>query len=340
MRKHLFIMPAQTPFARVFVLVKFSRGVHTRIIIFYGVVGMQFRTDIALEHCEYLRQQSPDDMAGVEIQTEEDEANGITATWVEITNEAGVDRIGKPVGNYITLECAAMKAAEPEIHEELSRLLAWKLGALFPLAEEATVLVVGLGNWLVTPDALGPQVCEKMLVTRHLAADMPDELAGRVRNVCALRPGVMGLTGIETAEIVLGVADHVKPDLIIAVDALAARSTARINTTIQITDTGINPGAGLGNKRTPINREGVGVPVIGMGVPTVVSAATLVHDTMAGYANNETIDAHIAAHAADFFVTPKDVDAVVMRLARIIANALNMALHPGISADDVNRYLG
>ncbi|MCL2365301.1 MAG: GPR endopeptidase [Defluviitaleaceae bacterium] len=301
---------------------------------------MHFRTDIALEHCEYLRQRSQDTLAGVDIRTETDEANGITTTWVEIINDAGAAHIGKPVGNYITLECEAMKAAEPEIHEEISRLLAWKMGALFPLPDEATILVVGLGNWLVTPDALGPQVCEKMLVTRHLAADMPDELVGRVRNVCALRPGVMGLTGIETAEIVLGVADRVKPDLIVAVDALAARSTARINSTIQLTDTGINPGAGLGNKRTPINNESVGVPVIGLGVPTVVSAATLVHDTMDGYADDETIGAHIAAHAANFFVTPKDVDAVVMRLARIIANALNMALHPGISAEDVNRYLG
>ena len=299
---------------------------------------MHFRTDIALEHCEYLRTISPDDMTGVEIQTEE--TNGITATWVEVTNNTGAERIGKPVGNYITLECAAMKTAEPEAHEAISSLLAWKLGALFPLPDEATVLVVGLGNWLVTPDALGPQVCERMLVTRHLAADMPDELVGRVRNVCALRPGVMGLTGIETAEIVLGVADRVQPDLIIAVDALAARCTARINTTIQLTDTGINPGAGLGNKRTPINRDSVGVPVIGLGVPTVVSAATLVRDTMDGYADGEMIDAHIAAHAADLFVTPKDVDAVVMRLARIIANALNMALHPGISAEDVGRYLG
>jgi spore protease len=233
------------------------------------------------------------------------------------------------------------------------------------LPPDAAILVVGLGNWQVTPDALGPLVCEKMLVTRHLQEIMPPELQGRVRSVSALRPGVMGLTGIETAEIILGVTRRIQPSLIIAIDALAARRTSRINTTVQISDTGINPGAGLGNKRTPINHKSVGVPVIALGVPTVVDAATLVNDTMdrllqamAKSVPQEQGDAFynlldnmegderyaliceiLDPEAGNMFVTPKEVDAVIGRLAHVIASALNIALHPGITMKDVNRYL-
>jgi len=303
-----------------------------------------YRTDLALENCEQL--QDDDALAGVDVRVEEDEENEITVTWVEITNEEGAASMGKPVGNYITLECAAMQASEPEVHEAISRALASKLAQLHPLKDDATILVVGLGNWQVTPDALGPQVCEKMLVTRHLGEVIPEELHGRVRAVSALRPGVMGITGIETAEILLGVAQRIKPDVIIAVDALAARRTSRINTTIQISDTGINPGAGLGNKRTPINRASMGVHCIGIGVPTVVDAATLVSDAMRNvlddlneHERDTLIRENIAPELEGLFVTPKTIDAVIARLATIIANALNQALHPGVTAADVHRYL-
>ncbi|MCL2603303.1 MAG: GPR endopeptidase [Defluviitaleaceae bacterium] len=321
-----------------------------------------FYTDLALENCEALQGESetPD---GIEVTVEEDEAQGIAVTWVKITNDAGAEAMGKPIGNYITLESPRMKEADPAVHESISKIIARKLGNLHPLQKDASILVVGLGNWQVTPDALGPQVCERMLVTRHLQEAMPRELQGRVRSVSALRPGVMGLTGIETAEIILGVVRHIKPDLIIAVDALAARKTSRVNATIQISDTGINPGAGLGNKRTPINHETVGVPVIAVGVPTVVDAATLVNDTMdtlfhalsAAASENDAlinmlndmeneeryalIKEILDPETGNMFVTPKEVDAVIGRLAQIIASALNIALHPGITARDVNRYL-
>ncbi|MCL2189390.1 MAG: GPR endopeptidase [Defluviitaleaceae bacterium] len=308
-----------------------------------------YYTDLALENHEQLQ-----DDSGVEVTVEEDETLGATVTWVEITNPTGSNAMGKPIGNYITLECSAMKTPDPAAHEEISKILARKLSALFPLEEDTTILVVGLGNWQVTPDALGPQVCERMLVTRHLQDEMPPELQGRVRRVAALRPGVMGLTGIETAEIILGVAKRVKPDLIIAIDALAARKTSRVNTTIQISDTGISPGAGLGNKRTPLNHKTVGVPVVAIGVPTVVDAATLVNDTMDNLLHTlelHTLDAMdidaryaliknvLDPEAGNMFVTPKEVDAVITRLAHIIANALNIALHPGITVEDVGRYL-
>jgi len=256
-----------------------------------------------------------------------------------------------------------MKENDPTAHEEIAKILAEKLGQLHQLPQDAVVLVIGLGNRHVTPDALGPQVCEKLLVTRHLGDDVPLDISGELRAVCAIAPGVMGITGIETAEIVKGVADRVKPDLIIAIDALAARRTSRINSTIQISDTGINPGAGMGNKRTPINEDSMGVPVIAVGVPTVVDAATLVNDTMEKLlaemaqsvtegeqffnmlANMQGEDRYgiiteiLDPYTENMFVTPKEVDAVIARLAKIIADTLNIALHPGITKEDVGRYV-
>ena len=327
---------------------------------------MNFRTDLAIELRENLSPTN-DDIPGVEMTVEENDNCGVRVTWVEITTEEGAQAMGKPIGNYITLESQAMKENDTHAHEEIAKILARKLGRLHKLGEDATILVIGLGNRHVTPDALGPQVCEKLLVTRHLGEDVPEELQGRLRGVAALAPGVMGITGIETAEIVKGVVDRAKPDLVIAIDALAARRTSRINATIQIADTGINPGAGLGNKRLPLNEEGLGVPVIAVGVPTVVDAATLVNDTMEqilqamAEASAESspdsqsfynmlenmqdgerygiITEIMAPYAGNMFVTPKEVDAVITRLARIIANTLNIALHPGITLEDVGRYL-
>lgn len=323
---------------------------------------MNFRTDLALEVCE----DSPDEFSGVEISTEEDDELGVRVTWVEIQNEDGAARMGKPVGNYVTLESGAMKDGDPDTHDEIAKILARKLARLHDLPKDASVLVVGLGNRFVTPDALGPKVCEKLLVTRHLGDDVPEDLRGKLRGVSALSPGVMGITGIETAEIIKGVAEKTAPDLIIAIDALAARKTSRINATIQMSDAGVNPGAGLGNRRMPINRETMGVPVIAIGVPTVVDAATLANDAL-----DKMIAAILEAAESDdtgggsnfyevlhslgdeeryslitqiltdenMFVTPKDVDAVISRLANILANTLNISLHPGITAEDVGRYI-
>ncbi|MCL2287392.1 MAG: GPR endopeptidase [Firmicutes bacterium] len=321
------------------------------------------RTDLALEIREDLCDTIGDEIPGVEMTVEQDESLGVTVTWVEITDETGAAAMGKPIGNYITLESDAMKENDPETHEEIVKILARKLGRLHNLPKDATALVIGLGNRQVTPDALGPKVCEKLMVTRHMGELVPQDLQGRLRAVCAISPGVMGITGIETAEIVKGVAEKTKPDLIIAIDALAARCTNRINAAIQMSDTGINPGAGMGNKRTPINKSSMGVPVIAVGVPTVVDAATLVNDTMEkilGAMAQEVSEGEpffnmlatmqdsdrygliteiLAPYAGNMFVTPKEVDAVIGRLSKIIADMLNIALHPGITKDDVNRYL-
>jgi len=324
-------------------------------------MNKNIRTDLALEMRESLYDESGQEIPGVEITIEEDEDLAITVTWVEITTEEGAAAMGKPIGNYITLESADMKENDPELHEEIAKILARKLGKLHDLPTDAVILIIGLGNRNVTPDALGPKVCESILVTRHLGEDVPEDLRGRLRAVSALAPGVMGITGIETAEIIKGVSEKIKPDLIIAIDALAARRTSRINATIQISDAGVNPGAGLGNRRTPVNHESMGVPVIAVGVPTVVDAATLVNDTMDKMLNalasslpegdaffnmlnsleeNERygLITEILS-SGNMFVTPKEVDAVIHRLSNIIANTLNIALHPGITTEDVNRYL-
>ena len=227
------------------------------------------RTDLALEQKEILQEGQPEgsEIDGVEIETEE--FGDVIVTWVKIVNSEGEKAMGKSMGNYITIESPAMKDNDAEAHEDIIKIMAQKLGQLHNLNKNSSILAAGLGNWQVTPDALGPKVINKLLVTRHMNDIMPDELRDHVRSVAAIAPGVMGTTGIETGEIIKGVAEKVTPDLIIAIDALAARRTSRINATIQITDTGINPGAGLGNARMKLNKETLGIPVIAIGVPTV-----------------------------------------------------------------------
>ncbi|MDR2650668.1 MAG: GPR endopeptidase [Clostridiales bacterium] len=322
------------------------------------------RTDLAVESRELLNEsEHSEELDGIEVSMEELCDRKVKVTWVEIYNEAGAKAMGKPVGNYITIESDAMKENDIETHEEIMKILAKRLEKLRKLKKNAIVLVVGLGNWNVTPDALGPKAAAKILVTRHLSGNLPKALEGHVRPVSAISPGVMGLTGIETGEIIKGVAEKINPDLIIAIDALAARRTNRVNSTIQISDTGINPGAGVGNKRMVLSEEALGVPVIAIGVPTVVDAATLVNDTMdrmlsvmaeqaprgsefynmlEGLADEEKY--HLIAeilnpYTGNMFVTPKEVDAIIERLANIIANGVNIAVHPGIKTEDINRFI-
>lgn len=317
-------------------------------------------TDLVIETREMLPEET---IEGIKISTEENTEFGIKVTVVDVLNEQASAQMGKPIGSYITIESDSMKENDTMAHEEIAKILSSKLGILHKLEKDAVILVVGLGNRSVTPDALGPKVVSKILITRHIGDHIPYELKNKVRHVSAVSPGVMGQTGIETGEIVYGIVKRVNPDLVIAIDALAARRANRINATIQMSDSGINPGAGIGNKRKALNKETLGVPVIAIGVPTVVDAATLVNDTMdimlssmidqsekgtefyqmlAELADEEKY--HIIKQVLDpytknMFVTPKEVDAVIERLSGIIANALNIGLHPGISRDDLNRYL-
>ena len=319
------------------------------------------RTDLAIENKEQLEREENSRLDGVEVEQRDKE--DIHVTHVKIVDEEGSRLMGKPMGNYITIEADKMKENDIQAHERIMEVVSENIRMLIDLEPHATILVVGLGNWNITPDALGPKVISKILVTRHICDTLSEDIHDQVRSVAAISPGVMGITGIETGEIVKAVTKKLKPSLVIAIDALAARKFTRINTTIQMSDTGINPGAGVGNKRMLLSKETLGVPVLAIGVPTVVDAATLVNDTMdrmledmkekttkgsAFYQMLSEMDTEekyqliteiLTPYAGNMFVTPKEVDAVVNRLANIIANAVNISLHPGITMEDINRYV-
>lgn len=321
------------------------------------------RTDLAIESDILQNEETQQDINGVKVTIESGIREDVTVTWVEVTNENGSEAMGKPIGNYITIESELMKQNSIEVHEAIIKIMADKLSKIKKINRDSSILVVGLGNWNITPDALGPKVIDKVLVTRHLLKQLPEEIDESVRMVSAIATGVMGLTGMETGEVVKGIVENIKPDLVIAIDALAARKISRINSTIQMTDTGISPGSGVGNTRMALNEQTLGVPVIAIGVPTVVDAATMVNDTMDKILEemqkqstkgtefykmlrsaNEEEKYHLILevlepYSGNMFVTPKEVDSVVDRLADIIGNAINIALHPGIDTKDMNRYI-
>lgn len=240
------------------------------------------RTDLALEaHQVVVEREGPPELPGVKVETVEKGQAVINRVTVE--NEMGARMIGKAPGYYSTIESRELRTHNREVHEELARYLAEELEWFIQqkkLGDEDPILVVGLGNWNATPDALGPRVVQNLMVTRHLLEMSPPELRHGLRPIAAISPGVLGLTGIETGEIIMGVTERIGAKAVICIDALASRSVERLCSTIQISDTGINPGAGVGNKRLAINEETLGIPVISIGVPTVVHAATIVSDAM------------------------------------------------------------
>lgn len=317
------------------------------------------RTDLAIE-AAVLYNKSPEDIEkidGVKVTTEENK--GITVTHVQITNKNGEEVIGKKIGNYITIESPKIRDNDEDAFENTSIILTEKLKSILRLKKDSTVLAVGLGNWNVTPDALGPKVISNLLVTRHLFEYVPEHMDENARPVCAVSPGVLGLTGIETSEIIKGITDMVRPDIIIAIDALASRKTDRISTTIQIADTGITPGSGVGNKRKGLDKDYLGVPVIAIGVPTVVDAATVANDAIELLIENiirttsddssmrKIVDGFDMEHryplikevltpyVGNLIVTPKEVDGIIEEVSKIIANGINGAVldHTGMSTD-------
>jgi spore protease len=325
------------------------------------------RTDLTLEARELFQQQMNETVQqrgeppGVEVENAGD--INIKITRVKITSPTGEASIGKPMGTYITLEVPGLKDNDQVLYENTCKALAKELISLVKLGDKSTVLVVGLGNWNVTPDALGPKVVSSMMVTRHLLQYVPEQVDDGVRPVCAIAPGVLGITGIETGEIVKGIVDRIHPDFIIAIDALASRRMDRVSTTIQLADTGIAPGSGVGNKRMELSKNSMGVPVIAIGVPTVVDAATMANDTidlvmdslikqasqgsdfynmMKGIDRDEKyqlIQEVLNPYIGSLIVTPKEIDDIIERISKVIANGLNIALHQGITLDDVNRYV-
>lgn len=279
----------------------------------------QVRTDLALEARERFEEDV--EIRGVLIEEEYDEKRDIRATTVRIETENGAKAMGKPVGVYITLEAPKLSEPDEDYHREVSETLAEYLRNLLGTGQEKSVLVVGLGNREVTPDALGPEVVGNLRITRHVVREYGKAafVKDKVHMVSAIVPGVMAQTGMETLEIVKGVVKETRPDVVVAIDALAARSSKRLNRTIQLSDAGIHPGSGVGNHRHSLTKETIGVPVIAIGVPTVVDAATIVYDA--------TRDRNAVPPGLNsMFVTPKDIDETVRHLSFTISEALNIAL--------------
>ena len=312
------------------------------------------RTDLALEEKERFESDQVE-VQGVVLEVEYDKEREIRVTTVRIETENGAKTMGKPVGTYLTIEAPNLSSPDEGIHrevsEELAKYLIEVMKKIIPESEhDKEVLVIGLGNRQATPDALGPYVADNLNVTRHIVKEYGKYAALEEMNcvVSAIVPGVMAQTGMETAEIIKGVVRETKPDLLIVIDALAARNSRRLNRTIQIADTGINPGSGVGNYRNAITKETIGVPVIAIGVPTVVDAVTIVSDTMenllsaletseslkgvglvlGGYSEAEKyelIKELIAPNLNSMFMTPKDIDETVKRLSYTISEGLNLA---------------
>ena len=289
---------------------------------------MPFRTDLAAEACLRL----PHLTGAVQ---KEREVNGFPVTETVIETEEAARAIGKPTGRYCTLSLGALMRREEEAFPHACDALSGLIRDLMP-AETRSVLVVGLGNRAITPDAIGPQTITNVIATRHLTVQEP-RWFGDWRPVSAVAPGVLGQTGIETGEIVRGLVEHIRPDLVIAVDALAAGRISHLMRTIQCADAGIVPGAGVDNARAALNRETLGVPVIAVGVPTVVDGSTIAHEILrqAGNVQSEALD----DLAEPVLVTGRDIDREVREVSRVIGYAIDLALHPHLSIPDIELCL-
>ena len=292
------------------------------------------RTDLAVEARDYIMD-TKEELRGIRV--EEVRGGDIHTTVVYIESKNASKAMGKPMGTYITIEATRLEEQDEDYHKKVGRVIADKLSQLIcEKKKDASVLIVGLGNREVTADALGPQVVDKLYITRHIINEYGSAAYGKnsMHKISGVIPGVMAKTGMESEEIVKGIVRETKPDVVIAVDALASRSTKRLNRTIQITDTGIHPGSGVGNNRNALTKENIGVPVIAIGVPTVVAAATIVIDAIEKISRETGADTYYKfveentkslSELQNMFVTGKDVDAMIERLADTLSFALNMA---------------
>lgn len=294
---------------------------------------MRFRTDLAIENKEMYDSENQGkniEIQGVEVETQQ-YADGIDITRIKITDENGSKVLQKPLGNYITLEVQDVVDGEEERKEQASRAVADELKRLIRFHKQLKVLIIGLGNDKVTPDALGPYTVSKVKVTRHyfLLFDPAEE--DEMSCVSGFIPGVMGSTGMETADLIKSAAKIAKPEIIIAIDSLAARNVTRISSTIQISDTGISPGAGTGNMRKQLNEKTLGIKVIAIGVPTVIDSKTLILDNLYGFLKDpDGAEQYLDENGVPLIVTTTEVDQVIKDFSDIIANGINITLHPGI----------
>ena len=297
----------------------------------------QRRTDLAVEAAQLWRERGGvGALPGVE--SRESKREGYPVTTVKILDCRGEQALGKPAGTYVTLTLEGLARRENDAFGRAARAVAAELTPLLKLSKGSPVLVVGLGNRSITPDDIGPKAADHTMVTRHLVEQVPEHF-GSFRPVAALAAGVLGTTGVESGELVRAVAEKVRPACVIVVDALASRSLSRVCTAVQLADTGIVPGSGVGNARFALNAQTLGVPVIAVGVPTVVDAATLAADVLA-QAGRADLDPDALRGAGDgLLVTPRDIDARVADLAKVIGYGINLALQPGLSIADIDLFL-
>lgn len=310
---------------------------------------MNIRTDLALEAHEICKKNTAKTSAIEGIAAKNENFGNVSVTKIKILNEKGEKAIGKPIGNYITIESPNVRYDADE-YEIVCKKIAENISALMQDIKNGPILVTGLGNIHITPDALGPIAASEILVTRHMHEYMNNAFNEQLANVCAVSPGVLGTTGIESLSIIKGICENVKPAAIIAIDALAARNISRISTTFQISDTGIQPGAGVGNRREGLNEKSLGIKVIAIGMPTVVDAATIAMDSigvsvsknnnLSEQEKEDIIKKGLSENISDLVVTPKDIDAVIEKAAKTISCGINLALHKNLSLEEIESFLG
>ena len=293
------------------------------------------RTDLAIEAREIWAESAPETTKLSGVKAEDFKCHGYDVTRVQILNEEGERTLSKPRGTYITVELGALVRREKDAFGRGVAAIREQVLPLIGLSEHDSVLVVGLGNRAITPDAIGPITAKHMLATHHLVEQVPEHF-GSFRRVAVVQTGVLGTTGIESAEMVRAIAERMEPAAIIAVDALASRRLSRICRTVQISDTGIVPGSGVGNARAGLNQETLGVPVIAVGVPTVVDAGTLAADLMEEAGHERVAADDFGAFGGGMIVTPKEIDTQVAEISKLVGYALNCSLHQGLTVEDVD----
>ena len=295
------------------------------------------RTDLAVE-AKSMWEEGARGGALEGVETRETEREGFPVTRVDILDRQGAQSLGKPEGSYVTVELSGLERREEDAFGRAARAVGAELSALLKLRPGESVLVVGLGNRAITPDAVGPLAVEHTMVTRHLVQRVPEHF-GSFRPVSALAAGVLGTTGVESGELAAAMAGAVRPARVVAVDALASRSLSRLCRTIQIADTGIVPGSGVGNARAALNEETLGVPVIAVGVPTVVDAATLCADVLSEAGRPGLDPGALGDGGKGVIVTPREIDRQVADMAKVIGYGINLALQEGLTVADVDMFL-
>ena len=289
---------------------------------------MDFRTDLALERSEIIKEQS-----GQMIKSDEFSEGNVTITRIEIEDEKTSKLLGKPIGTYITAEVPPL-ANDSELFDGRLDVIAKEISSLLP--KDGLILVAGLGNDDITPDALGPKSVELILATRHISNELAESIGFKnLRPVAGIIPGVLGKTGIETGEIIYGIAKSIKPSAVIIIDALASRKLSRLGRTVQISNSGITPGSGVGNARQGIDKQLLGVDVISIGVPTVVDSFTLAKDLIENDEDKKNIEKILSPDGQKMIVTPREIDLMIDRASLLVGMSVNHALQPDIDCEDI-----